>query len=550
MSVENLYLLILFLVLPLYAPSGYVGLGDAKSRLYIVCSVPFAIYFAICGLIRLIKRIQQKRESSSCDTIKEVSFWRFVVFLLILSLWISSALSGYFADAWSGADGWMMGLLVQSLSLGFALVYSVPPCSCKSNRKRHAREYMYVGGAITILLGIVNRFRFFPLSYMGIDYTYLSTIGNIDWFCGYLSVIVPFAMGDLYISRVRMLEEKHTNSGKTQGKETWKFLALEFFTALSFLLLILLGTESSYLILGICFFTMATISINSRAGCIAFLEQGMLFGILPVILHWLLSSNVLVLDFYLSENSQGISWKLLQKWYGYALALATIAFLVWLYDMKKLSACSWNSVLSGGGRRNPESESIKTNSGFRRNVVRSWTTSEILSYRALLHLIEALCIVGMLALLFLQVILPNWYSDAFGSYRGLIWKTCGQIFRKLPFQQKLFGIGPDCVYRYLVDHPDYRSILLDRFGMDIMNAHSVLLNRLLTTGLVGTILFLILIIVALKILNRQRRFLPYVLMLLSYSAVGTVLFEQILCLPYMLLLLGIGIGESCEPRFN
>ncbi len=30
MLARNLYLLILFLVLPLYAPSGYVGLGDAK----------------------------------------------------------------------------------------------------------------------------------------------------------------------------------------------------------------------------------------------------------------------------------------------------------------------------------------------------------------------------------------------------------------------------------------------------------------------------------------------------------------------------------------
>ncbi len=521
MSVENLYLLILFLVLPLYAPSGYVGLGDAKARLYIVISVLFILYFAVRGVIRMTKRTsagcysawQEREKLASCDDLngseKDVLGWRRIVLLLLLSLWSSSALSGYFADAWSGADGWMMGLLVQSLALGFALVYSVPSSGSKGNRKRHTKEYLYAGGCITILLGILNRFRVYPLSYMGIDYTYLSTIGNIDWFCGYLSVIVPFAMGDLYLSRVKLLEEK----GEDSGKCVWKILALEVFTALSFLLLILLGTESSYLILGVCFLAMAAISVGNPTGCIAFLEQGMLLGILPGILHWLLSSNLLMLDFYLYENSQGISWRLIQEWYGFALVLAAIAFLVWLYFIRRFTVRSDNS-----------------------------------SCGALLRLVEVLCIVGMLALLFVQVILPSCYPDAFGSYRGLIWKICGQIYRDLPLQQKLFGIGPDCVYRYLTDHPDYRSILLERFGMDIMNAHSVLLNRLLTTGLAGTVLFLILIVAALRIFNRQRRFLPYILMLLSYLIVGTVLFEQILCLPYLLLLLGTGIGEACSSK--
>lgn len=526
MSVENLYLLILFLVLPLYAPSGYVGLGDAKARLYIVISVLFILYFAVRGVIRMTKRtsagcstLQKREDLASSDGTsgsgKDVLGCRHIVLLLILSLWISSAMSGYFADAWSGADGWMMGLLVQSLALGFALVYSVPSSGSKGNRKRHTREYLYAGGCITILLGILNRFRVYPLSYMGIDYTYISTIGNIDWFCGYLSVIVPFAMGELYLSRVKLLEEKGADSGKDHGKGVRKILALEVFTTLSFLLLILLGTESSYLILGICFLAMAAVSVGNSAGCVAFLEQGMLLGILPGILHWLLSSNLLMSDLYLYENSQGISWRLIQEWYGFALVLAAIAFFVRLYFIRKLT------VRSGK-----------------------------LSCRTLLRLVEVLCIAGMLILLLVQVILPSCYPDAFGSYRGLIWKTCGKIYRDLPFQQKLFGIGPDCIYRYLTEHPDYRSILLERFGMDIMNAHSVLLNRLLTTGLVGTTLFLILIIAALRILNRQRRSLPYILMLLGYLIVGTVLFEQILCLPYLLLLLGTGIGESCSAKCN
>lgn len=119
-----------------------------------------------------------------------------------------------------------------------------------------------------------------------------------------------------------------------------------------------------------------------------------------------------------------------------------------------------------------------------------------------------------------------------------------KIYRGLPLSQKLFGIGPDCLYSYLLSHPEYRSVFLNRFGMDIMNAHSILLNRLLTTGLIGMMLYLVIIVLSLRIWNRKLRSLPYIMMLLCYLAVGTVLFDQITCLPLMLILMGIGVRQE------
>ena len=147
-------------------------------------------------------------------------------------------------------------------------------------------------------------------------------------------------------------------------------------------------------------------------------------------------------------------------------------------------------------------------------------------------------------LLLVQVLLPGLYSDRFGSSRGLIWSTCSEIYRGLPLSQKLFGIGPDCLYSYLLSHPEYRSVFLNRFGMDIMNAHSILLNRLLTTGLIGMMLYLVIIVLSLRIWNRKLRSLPYIMMLLCYLAVGTVLFDQITCLPLILILMGIGVRQE------
>lgn len=80
--------------------------------------------------------------------------------------------------------------------------------------------------------------------------------------------------------------------------------------------------------------------------------------------------------------------------------------------------------------------------------------------------------------------------------------------------------------------------------MDIMNAHSILLNRLLTTGLIGMMLYLVIIVLSLRIWNRKLRSLPCIMMLLCYLAVGTVLFDQITCLPLMLILMGIGIRQE------
>ncbi len=161
-----------------------------------------------------------------------------------------------------------------------------------------------------------------------------------------------------------------------------------------------------------------------------------------------------------------------------------------------------------------------------------------------LRCFELLCLAGAVLLLLVQVLLPGLYSDCFGSSRGLIWSTCSEIYRGLPLSQKLFGIGPDCLYPYLLSHPEYRSVFLNRFGMDIMNAHSILLNRLLTTGLIGMMLYLVIIVLSLRIWNRKLRSLPYIMMLLCYLAVGTVLFDQITCLPLMLILMGIGIRQE------
>ena len=576
---RKLYLLFLFLILPLYAPSGYVGLGEAKARLYIVISVLFAGLFLIHKFVS-IRRDRHRHESdqhklsptrsTSGGSSRRLFFWRSSVLLLILSLLFSSLLSGFFTDAWSGADGWRMGFLTQSLSLFFAFAFSFPGSSHKRSDRKFEKYCLYTGGGIAMLLGIANRFQIYPFSYMKVDSSFLSTLGNIDWFCGYLSVLVPIIAGDLYLLRSEFwytlaTRPQHFYTSLRQnpqrrfyrmqqpvrqhrccnlkvayqcyfqtpatasdtclnrqhlGRLTARMWMHEGFSALSFLILILLGVESSYLILGVCFLSLALVSVRSLPGLLALLEQVILFCLLPGMLHLILFFHAVPLDSYLRNNPNSISWELIQSGYGLALLIALFALLLWCCIRRKL----FHTAPQRFGR----------SSCFQKG----------------LSLAGIFFLAGVLLLLMSQVLIPSCFPDEFGSFRGLIWKTCAEIYHSLPTIQKLFGIGPDCLYRYLLEHPIPRNLLLDHFGIDMMNAHSVLLQRLLTTGLIGTLLYLSVLVGALRILNQHRSSLPFILMILSTLVVGTVLFEQISCFPLMMLLLGSGLDVEYTDHPN
>lgn len=315
------------------------------------------------------------------DTLR-LRLWRLFILLLITSLLLSSLLSGSFTDAWSGADGWMMGFLVQALSLFFAFLFSFPVSGDGEHARKFGTYCLYAGAGITIFLGIANRFRFYPFSYMGIDYTYLSTLGNIDWFCGYLSVVVPILMADLYLARL------DRQSGR-------KVYVKELLLVMSFLILILSGTESCYLILGVRFVSLAIISVQNRAGLPAFLEQLAAFCLLPVLLHICLITRRPELDRYLYENTQGISWRLIHDWYGVALLAAAVSILLWRSRIR--NATSRHAAL-----------------------VKKQKDVTCVGH---LRCFELLCFAGTVLLLLVQVLLPGLYSDRFGSSRGLIWST-------------------------------------------------------------------------------------------------------------------------------
>lgn len=601
----NSYILLLFFVLPLYAPFGYMELGDAKVRLYVVAALVLGVlasgqamwrwlriaFFSRCKRKKtrseLLSNSEKKahclsepdsEEKARClmEQCKEnemrclpeqrrqnqIRVWRAALLLLLLSLLVSSLQSADFGAAWRGSDGWLMGLLVQGLAVLFAFFLSFPQTAENEQKLLSYLKFcLYTGGGIVILLGILNRFRIYPFEYMRVDSSFLSTLGNIDWFCGYLAVVVPYAMGDLYLSRVKNPRYVQMKSAKHRFRISDLLIGGKMaFVAASFLLLILLGAESAYLILVAGFLILFLVGVGSRQGRMAFLEQLISFCLLPAILHGCIISCPQLLDSYLWEDETRISVLLIDNGYRILLVAAFAAFGVWIYEFRRLHREAAKLRLGekkeeggtteeteeagieewGPGEAGAEEAGAKKKEQIERDGQEPYGKRQ----RLLMCLAGFIVVAALLMLLALQLFCPDFFSGRFGSSRGMIWQVCSRIFLDFDLPQKLFGVGPDCLYPYLLAHPEYRDVLLARFGVDLMNAHSVLLQRLLTTGIVGVVLYLLVVVMSFRIFCFRRGALPYIMMLSAYLLTGAVLFEQIMNFPLMLALLGIGVREA------
>ena len=76
-------------------------------------------------------------------------------------------------------------------------------------------------------------------------------------------------------------------------------------------------------------------------------------------------------------------------------------------------------------------------------------------------------------------------DDEFGSGRGYIWRRSLDMWNSYPFFRKMIGCGTDCFYLQMV--PEYGQEMMGLFDEVFVDAHSELLQLLVTTGLIGIV---------------------------------------------------------------
>lgn len=497
----NLYLLALLGVLALYTGYGYRGLGDTKYILFRNVSLICLGCWLVAGLpdrVRFWRRyLRQIRRGWRMPAF---SFLDCAVAAYGASVVLSALCSAYGSLAWEGYDGWFMGAFSQLLFVGIYFFVS--------RQYNGAAWALYLGeGAVAVvtLLGLLHRLGVDPLrlheGWNPADWEYghmLSTLGNINWFCGFYSVALAFVVGHY------LWEER-------------KWLQPPLYAAAvgAFVIMGIQGSQGGLLILAVCM----GMCLWAGYGQAARLQKA----------FWLF------FGFFVGMPLMDLLMKIRKDVAAVVKDGNIFAHMKWYHGLAGALVCLL-LILAVRGRRG---STRAQRDGRSRKIV------------------GALLIFGAaLFVLLLSALLLRGVDDSFGSGRGLLWRIAWEYFAGAGWKDKLVGVGPDCygpaVFARLAmgtevwkgDHWD---------GALFTNAHSELLNQLCNVGILGTMCYGAVFLAGVWSFRKETGEAPGwrsvhvgwlgLAALAMYGAHSFVSFQQVLATPYLFLVLGL-----CENR--
>lgn len=464
----SLCLAALFAVLPLYTRGDYYRLGDTKYLLFrnvtLICLGIGLAAWLFSGGFR-----KDRGKYSPVD-------WCMICYGIAVIL--SAVFSPFPEAAWTGYRDWYMGALSQLLFVGIYFLAA---------RQYDFRTFpLYLGEAALFAvsaLGILNRLGIDPIGmfqgFAKTDWEYshmLSTVGNINWLCGYAGIMLPLPLVGYWYSRKPLKR------------------ALLYGVSLSaFVLLCVQGSESGPLLaavaLGICL--TAGRKQPERFRKALFLLLGVCVS-LPVL--------CLLFDrcgSWEATPADGSAAAIL-RFGGWWFAAALCGVLLLLHHFLKGKA--------------------------RRFLVHS-----ILAF----GILGAVVIAGYLVLAWRDISPESW-----GSGRGTLWKMAWEGFWEAAPARKLIGAGPDCFAAYLLSVGVTPTLPAGGHweGAIYANAHNEWLTSLVNLGVLGTAAYLGIFVTALK---RYRGMLLGVLAVSLYIVHSFISFQQVMSAPYLFALLGL-----------
>ncbi len=476
-----LYLVAMCSIIPLYMKQGYYELGEAKGICYIAVSLCFFMLFIFVYIISIRKKAAPalpKTEFTGASPIK------LCLYATILSGIISFIFSADKKTAFWGIEGWRNGFLSLLLMVVFSLILS--------NLKRLPVWFICLAmlvPAFEFVLGIINRFGIYFATPGRGNAGYLATIGNINWYAGFLSVFLPLGIGIMYLQK--------------------PFSRLFFISGLyvipGIVTLFLQGSDGAFLIVLSSYLMLLFYSLSAPDS--------------TLLRKWLIQIFVLGMGMSIAD----IMVSLFAQMYTYDsnylvraihmhIGIIIMAAAFFLYNLVRLLD--------------------EINVSFKGAIVR----------KALLIVLVLLSLAGI------YLVAVN-FSDEFGNGRGIIWRMCTGVFLGLSPWEKMVGVGRDCLYPYVINNPLWRETFLNVFNGDILtNAHCELLTVLIESGLIGVCaylgLFISIFIDVFRVKERENAAIVCALPIISYFVYSQISFSQVTATPYVYILIGIYLAFS------
>ena len=510
--VISVYMCVVLLVLPLYN-KGYAQIGTEKENFFRKTMtyggkalLPVFVLWAVFRLIIVIraKELQGIRELPG-RLWKNLSSTDKFAALYGIAVLLSYLFTNYREEALWGTASWRMGMWTQ---LGAVIVYFM--ISRMWQWKSWIPVLVLPVSAVVFSLGYVNKFCRFPIDPQFVNTSFISTIGNINWYCGYLVTIL---FGGVYL--LWRMEEKMT----------WKKLLLMAYVTIGFASLATQGSSSGMVTFAVIMFVLFGMSVKDSGRMEVFWQEMTMFSgaclltfilrkanvfsqelvlegmtdlltfSMVTILMTILSGTILCL-IHRARLKRSYPEKLLHRIYcGIAIAVPVMILLVLLLTLI-------NTVTGGAltpGITDPE--------------VTKWLT----------------------------------FNVSWGSARGGTWAAGARCFWEADFQHKIFGVGPDCLYAFLSNEGSagLQTMVHDRFGGNrLTNAHNEWLTVLVDIGVLGLVSYAGMMITAIRDFLRAGENKMLVgacgICVLAYTVNNMFSFQQVMNISTVFVLMGIG----------
>ncbi len=491
------YLLWMFGVYPLFIGGGYDDIGEVKNRFFLMSTMIGAGAMLLCYLVDLFGGLRYIREEKKTCFMgwESLSLFDLTLLLYATALFLSYAFSWDRNEALWGTDGWYMGFL--------PILFLCITCFLISrlwDGKQVVLWGILVSSAVVFLLGICNRFSFYPIEIEYAQPEFISTLGNINWFCGYLSVIAPVGIGLFVFTELNIVPR----------------LLLGLYILIAFMAGFCQGSNSVFLWFGALFWILLFLSAD---------DKGRMERILITLVLWGLSGQIIrVMRLCFVEKYNYETDNICGYFTGTSISLwIVLAAVVVLYAYKFAGAKL-----------------------FRRSLVAVVILVPVCwLILALLHTFVG---IGFLDGLPIFMLNENW-----GNGRGTTLYAGVRAFAELPFVHKIIGAGPDCFSLFVYEVEEISQMLTDYFGnVRLTNAHNELLTALVNTGLLGLGSYLGILVLSIRRCYRYQGggvgYIP-VLCVICYLAHNMVSFAQVLNFPFLFLILGMG-EALCRSQKN
>lgn len=188
-----MFMVLMFTLLPLYYSDNYYNILNDKRDIYWLFSRILFVVIAVSLCISLMLVIKNHQFSKNKRTqLRKISALDVVMLLFGILAIVSTVYSADIGNSISGENAWDVG--TQMIVCSVIVYFIISRCY---SGKGDLWVYLYFGTAAVLVIGIIDRLGYdflvmhdeIPLQYN----IFISTIGNVNFWAGYLSMLIPFS---------------------------------------------------------------------------------------------------------------------------------------------------------------------------------------------------------------------------------------------------------------------------------------------------------------------------------------------------------------------